>query len=68
MKRKLIALLIGLLALSGIVGIGLAQAGDDGANQSVEQEDDDGREDDSSGTDDGDEAGDDDGPGEAEDD
>lgn len=68
MKRKLIALLISLLALSGVVGIGLAQAGNGGANQSVEQEDDDGREDDSSGADEGDEAGDDDGPGGTEDD
>lgn len=52
MKRKLIALLIGWLARSGVVGIGLAQAENDGANQSVKQEYDAGRENNSPAADD----------------
>lgn len=55
MKRKLIAVLIGLLALSGIVGISLAQAGNDKSKQTVEQgEDDDANENESSEAEDGD--------------
>lgn len=69
MRRKLIAILIRLLALSGLVGIGLAQAGNDTPTQSVEQDDDVGNEEDeSSGSDDDGAAEDDDGSGATEDD
>lgn len=69
MKKKLIAILIGLLALSGVVGVGLAQARNDTAKQTGQEEVGDTHEDESSGADDADEAGDVDAPGaEAEDD
>lgn len=49
MKRKLIALLIGLLALLGVAGVTLAQAEGDGSKETVEQgEDDDAQENESS--------------------
>lgn len=65
MKRKVIGLLISVLALSGIVGISLAQAGGDNAKQNVQQgETDDAQQNESSEVEDADEPGDDDGPGE----
>jgi len=78
MRRKVIGLLISVLALSGVVGIGLAQAGGDNAKQNVQQveaddaqqnessevEDADAQQNESSEVEDADEPGDDDGPGE----
>jgi hypothetical protein len=58
MKRKIVAILIGLLALSGVVSIGLAQAQRGEGKQSVEQGEDEAHENESSGTDDGEEHGD----------
>jgi len=65
MRRKVIGLLISVLALSGVVGISLAQAGGDNAKQNVQQvETDDAQQNESSEVEDADEPGDDDGPGE----
>jgi hypothetical protein len=65
MKRKVIGILIGLLALSGVVGVGLAQAGSDSAKPNVQQvETGDAHENESSEVEDADEPGDTDGPGE----
>jgi hypothetical protein len=58
MKRKIVAILIGLLALSAVVGIGLAQAQRGDGEQSVEQGEDEAHENESFGTDDGEEPGD----------
>lgn len=65
MKRRLIGLLIGLLALSGVVSVSLAQAGGGNADKTVQEvEIDDASENESSEVDDADEPGDVDGPGE----
>jgi len=65
MRRKVIGLLISVLALSGVVGISLAQAGGDNANQNVQQvETGDAQQNESSEAKDADGPGDDDGPGE----
>jgi hypothetical protein len=69
MKKKLIAIVIGVLALSGVVGAGLAQARNDTAKQTGQEEKGDTHENEASGSDDGEEPGDVDAPGtEAEDD
>ena len=62
MRKKLIAIVIGLLALSGVVGVGLAQARNDTAKQTGQEEKGDAHENEASGSDDAEEPGDVDAP------